>query len=177
MRNCRLFDYSPTQRAAPIKKSPAARIVVPGMAQKLNRVKSDGSPAKITDPAISAMMERSVLNASKSSTVSTKITLQERDYVVGKTITRAVSDCPSRVAISNQQSKICNSIGVLAQLVERLNGIEEVRGSNPLGSRISVEILDRLGMRTQFDRLGRVPRKGSKPSSKAGGEHIAQPIP
>ena len=27
--------------------------------------------------------------------------------------------------------------GVLAQLVERLNGIEEVRGSNPLGSRIS----------------------------------------
>ena len=26
------------------------------------------------------------------------------------------------------------SIGVLAQLVERLNGIEEVRGSNPLGS-------------------------------------------
>ena len=26
--------------------------------------------------------------------------------------------------------------GVLAQLVERLNGIEEVRGSNPLGSRI-----------------------------------------
>ena len=38
------------------------------------------------------------------------------------------------VAISTQQSKICNSIGVLAQLVERLNGIEEVRGSNPLGS-------------------------------------------
>ena len=28
-------------------------------------------------------------------------------------------------------SKEC---GVLAQLVERLNGIEEVRGSNPLGS-------------------------------------------
>jgi hypothetical protein len=28
------------------------------------------------------------------------------------------------------------SNGVLAQLVERLNGIEEVRGSNPLGSRI-----------------------------------------
>ena len=32
-----------------------------------------------------------------------------------------------------QQSKSEN--GVLAQLVERLNGIEEVRGSNPLGSR------------------------------------------
>ena len=27
--------------------------------------------------------------------------------------------------------------GVLAQLVERLNGIEEVRGSNPLGSTFS----------------------------------------
>ena len=33
-----------------------------------------------------------------------------------------------------QQSKSEN--GVLAQLVERLNGIEEVRGSNPLGSTI-----------------------------------------
>ena len=28
------------------------------------------------------------------------------------------------------------SNGVLAQLVERLNGIEEVRGSNPLGSKL-----------------------------------------
>jgi hypothetical protein len=28
----------------------------------------------------------------------------------------------------------CGNYGVLAQLVERLNGIEEVRGSNPLGS-------------------------------------------
>jgi hypothetical protein len=37
----------------------------------------------------------------------------------------------------NRPSKIYNpkfSGGVLAQLVERLNGIEEVRGSNPLGS-------------------------------------------
>ncbi len=30
---------------------------------------------------------------------------------------------------------IANSQGVLAQLVERLNGIEEVRGSIPLGSK------------------------------------------
>jgi hypothetical protein len=30
----------------------------------------------------------------------------------------------------------CDDYGVLAQLVERLNGIEEVRGSNPLGSTI-----------------------------------------
>jgi hypothetical protein len=29
---------------------------------------------------------------------------------------------------------LANLRGVLAQLVERLNGIEEVRGSNPLGS-------------------------------------------
>jgi hypothetical protein len=149
VRNCRLFDYSPTQRAAPIKKSPAARIVVPGMAQKLNRVKSDGSPAKITDPAISAMMERSVLNASKSSTVSTKITLQERDYVVGKTITLAVSDCPSRVAISNQQSKICNSLGVLAQLVERLNGID----SRPNDPKVSRSILKALTFDTACRRV------------------------
>ena len=32
------------------------------------------------------------------------------------------------------QEIVCNKFGVLAQLVERLNGIEEVRGSNPLGS-------------------------------------------
>ena len=30
-------------------------------------------------------------------------------------------------------------IGVLAQLVERLNGIEEVRGSNPLGSTLQAK--------------------------------------
>ena len=38
---------------------------------------------------------------------------------------------------ANRQSAIQNHqffYGVLAQLVERLNGIEEVRGSNPLGS-------------------------------------------
>ncbi len=36
---------------------------------------------------------------------------------------------PIRVCASAKRST-----GVLAQLVERLNGIEEVRGSNPLGS-------------------------------------------
>ena len=36
--------------------------------------------------------------------------------------------------------------GVLAQLVERLNGIEEVRGSNPLGS------ISSLGTRRVFER-------------------------
>jgi hypothetical protein len=37
----------------------------------------------------------------------------------------------------NLESEIYNfkfSAGVLAQLVERLNGIEEVTGSNPVGS-------------------------------------------
>jgi len=33
-------------------------------------------------------------------------------------------------------------MGVLAQLVERLNGIEKVRGSNPLGSTISPTYLE-----------------------------------
>ena len=39
-------------------------------------------------------------------------------------------------ASCNRQSEIYNlkSSGVLAQLVERLNGIEEVTGSNPVGS-------------------------------------------
>ena len=32
----------------------------------------------------------------------------------------------------------CDSDGVLAQLVERLNGIEEVRGSSPLGSTLFI---------------------------------------
>ena len=44
-----------------------------------------------------------------------------------------------------QDSVIVRSLylhfGVLAQLVERLNGIEEVRGSNPLGSN-SLDIKD-----------------------------------
>ncbi len=35
-------------------------------------------------------------------------------------------------AIRNLESE--NLCGVLAQLVERLNGIEEVTGSNPVGS-------------------------------------------
>jgi len=33
-----------------------------------------------------------------------------------------------------QSRQLSRFFGVLAQLVERLNGIEEVRGSNPLGS-------------------------------------------
>ena len=46
-------------------------------------------------------------------------------------------NCKLPLAGCNPQSEIYNLdslAGVLAQLVERLNGIEEVRGSNPLGS-------------------------------------------
>ena len=49
-----------------------------------------------------------------------------------------------------QQSKSEN--GVLAQLVERLNGIEEVRGSNPLGSTIKDgEVSQSERFELQFD--------------------------
>ena len=50
-------------------------------------------------------------------------------------------------ASCNRQSKIYNLRffrGVLAQLVERLNGIEEVRGSNPLGSKFPGTNLEHL---------------------------------
>ena len=52
------------------------------------------------------------------------------------------------LAAANLQAIILDrdSDGVLAQLVERLNGIEEVRGSNPLGSTTLWWRLD--GMRT-----------------------------
>ena len=46
-------------------------------------------------------------------------------------------NCKLPLAGCNPQSEIYNLdslAGVLAQLVERLNGIEEVMGSNPLGS-------------------------------------------
>src|SRR5207253_9121259 len=48
--------------------------------------------------------------------------------------------CNWQLAIEN-----CHfSRGVLDQLVERLNGIEEVRGSTPLGSKIFQEILESI---------------------------------
>ena len=41
---------------------------------------------------------------------------------------------------SHQHDKLPPTLaGVVAQLVERLNGIQEVRGSNPLGSTIRPE--------------------------------------
>ncbi len=54
---------------------------------------------------------------------------------------------------NNQNSGIVcahSKSGVLAQLVERLNGIEEVRGSNPLGSNdciSEIQILEVFGVR------------------------------
>jgi hypothetical protein len=47
--------------------------------------------------------------------------------------------------------------GVLAQLVERLNGIEEVRGSNPLGS-ISLILNGSRNIRIQVTTYPRMPR-------------------
>ena len=49
-----------------------------------------------------------------------------------------VKTTKSQLACCNPQSEIYNLkffAGVLAQLVERLNGIEEVTGSNPVGSK------------------------------------------
>src|SRR5439155_8799602 len=46
----------------------------------------------------------------------------------------AASESLGEVAICNSKFTMKTSAGVLAQLVERLNGIEEVTGSNPVGS-------------------------------------------
>ena len=49
----------------------------------------------------------------------------------------AVILCEKRGCVTGGALRLSPSgFGVLAQLVERLNGIEEVRGSNPLGSTI-----------------------------------------
>jgi hypothetical protein len=53
-------------------------------------------------------------------------------------LTRIRRSCPKISTFLGLELRYCpiprTKIGVLAQLVERLNGIEEVRGSNPLGS-------------------------------------------
>ena len=51
--------------------------------------------------------------------------------------------------------------GVVAQLVERLNGIQEVRGSNPLGSTIPLknsrfELIENASLTSLFRREGQV---------------------
>ena len=51
----------------------------------------------------------------------------------------APTNYPLQIAMGH--SKIRTLSGVLAQLVERLNGIEEVRGSNPLGSTPFLSVL------------------------------------
>jgi hypothetical protein len=87
LRNSGLIDYYPTQRDAPIKNSPPAMTVVPGSAQRLNWLKSDGSQPKTTAPMIRITMEISVLNTCKSSIGDTRVSLQQRDYFVEETIT------------------------------------------------------------------------------------------
>src|ERR1043166_2813305 len=81
----------------------------------------------------------------------------------------------SLVAIGNLKSKIYNSShGVLAQLVERLNGIEEVTGSNPVGSRISEEIPGALGDENLFDRWGGSAARVKSEAPKLP-EHLRSP--
>src|SRR5438094_10641873 len=78
-------------------------------------------------------------------------------------------------ASCNRHSKIYNLRffrGVLAQLVERLNSIAEVTGSNPVGSRISTENLAALGDENRVRRL-RSEAEASKRSTKAGGKASA----
>jgi hypothetical protein len=70
-------------------------IVVPGSAQKLNAVKSDGLQPKITAPTIRITMEISVRNACQSSISDTTIALQRHDLLVGETITQRYQ-APSR---------------------------------------------------------------------------------
>ena len=47
---------------------------------------------------------------------------------------RETADAQKVLAFSERKPIFLNLHGLLAQLVERLNGIEEVSGSNPLGS-------------------------------------------
>ena len=58
------------------------------------------------------------------------------------------------------RSKIRTLSGVLAQLVERLNGIEEVRGSNPLGSKDFDSKFWSIGDENAVRLVGRVTREG-----------------
>jgi len=58
----------------------------------------------------------------------------------GDTVTSSENQNGScRGSSSRNNTSWLTDCGVLAQLVERLNGIEEVRGSNPLGSRIPTQ--------------------------------------
>ena len=82
-------------------KAPA-RIVVPGIAQKLKRANSEGSPLKTIEPATNVRMAKNVLNVWKESTAGTTVTPQVRDCVVAETVTGSAH----RFAIGNRQSKI-----------------------------------------------------------------------
>ncbi len=55
----------------------------------------------------------------------------------------------SQVAIRNLKLRIRFFAGVLAQLVERLNGIEEVTGSNPVGSILHLSLTPSVAARAR----------------------------
>ena len=77
--------------------------------------------------------QRSAFARGSGATVSALPPAASEDWQ-GETLSSRTADLNYPLQIGDRQSKIDNSLGVLAQLVERLNGIEEVRGSNPLGS-------------------------------------------
>ena len=65
--------------------------------------------------------------------------------------------CEKRGCVAGGALRLSRTrFGVLAQLVERLNGIEEVRGSNPLGSTIFPVSgnLESTGLRQSLGRVG-----------------------
>jgi hypothetical protein len=78
----------------------------------------------------------------------------------------------------NRQSKIYNLKffrGVLAQLVERLNGIEEVTGSNPVGSSLRSQRWRRTKTVAPVCCAETLPQ--TEASAKAGVFHLAKISP
>ena len=134
----------------------------------LNTVNFAGSQQpKTIAPETRITIAKTVFNASKSSIGDTRITLQRRDNFVVETTTRGVGPSGLRglqSATGNLKSGFVS--GVLAQLVERLNGIEEVRGSNPLGS------ISSLGTRRIFEN-GQVAEKDLKRELAASGHALS----
>src|SRR5207248_10382089 len=95
--NARLNVHPRCQSATLTAKSVPARAVVPGIAQKLNHAKCDGSPAKIIAPATSDKMAKNVLNANRDSTSDTQVTRLGRYSFVAKTVTHTQAGCNQRM--------------------------------------------------------------------------------
>jgi hypothetical protein len=85
----------------------------------LSDTRSQAYPAEISP---SSFFVRQVNIARTLGAVSARVALKSREHQLPR----------CKLALITRKSNLFH--GVLAQLVERLNGIEEVRGSNPLGS-------------------------------------------